>query len=352
MNCLNCGTEMMNNQVSTKDDSISYDMCEKCGSLWLDKGELDKMAFQVQGSIEYCSQDPTAEPDKKIRKCPRCDNANLHAVRFLDQTDIILHHCKECGGFWLDGGELDLVDKELAKIMPVSGKGFSDFVNNVHVPFWYKRIKRKSSETDVKLQTPPIEGAKLERTTTDQCPACGKPLSEYTVFSMRFEGCPACKGVWLFKDELRQLKNKVEHGSLRWLNDETNNLDKTSARLTARACPKCKGVKLVAVLFGKSSIAVDWCPQCRGTWLDQDEFDSVSDYLDRELRGMHSTEIEKKLLAEVKMLWSGGPESRYEDLKDVKATISALINATVLEHPTLVALLNGVAVIDHGLGIG
>ena len=58
MRCLNCGIEMMNNQVSTKNDLISYDMCEKCGSLWLDEGELDKMAFQVEGSIEYCSQEP------------------------------------------------------------------------------------------------------------------------------------------------------------------------------------------------------------------------------------------------------------------------------------------------------
>ena len=58
MQCLNCGIEMMNNQVTTKDSEITYDMCERCGSLWLDRGELDKMAFQVQGSIEFCSDDP------------------------------------------------------------------------------------------------------------------------------------------------------------------------------------------------------------------------------------------------------------------------------------------------------
>jgi Zn-finger nucleic acid-binding protein len=98
MTCLNCGAEMMNNQVSTKNDLVSYDMCEKCGSLWLDKGELDKMAFQVEGSIEYCSQDPVEEPEKHIRKCPRCDNSNLYRVRFLNTTDIILYHCRECGG--------------------------------------------------------------------------------------------------------------------------------------------------------------------------------------------------------------------------------------------------------------
>ena len=338
MRCLNCGTEMMNNQVSTKNDLIFYDMCEKCGSLWLDQGELDKMAFQVKGSIEYCSQEPVEEPEKQIRKCPRCDNSNLYRVRFLNSTDIILNHCRDCGGFWLDGGELDLIDKELAKIMPVSGKGFSDFVNNVHVPYWYKRIKRKSTETDTQVQVLPIKGAKLEGTTSDPCPGCGKPLDEYAVFSMRFEGCPACKGIWLFKDELRRLKNKVEHGSMRWLNDEINNIEKTSAVATQRACPKCKSVKMVSAIFGNSSLVIDWCPQCHGMWLDQDEFDSVTEYLKDELYNMHSKEMEKKALDEVKLLWSGGAESRYEELLDVRATISALINATIFEHPTLARL--------------
>ena len=341
MRCLNCGTEMMNNQVSTKNDLISYEMCEKCGSLWLDEGQLDKMAFQVEGSIEYCSQDSFEEPEKQMRKCPRCDNSNLYRVRFLNSTDIILNHCKDCGGFWLDGGELDLIDKELAKIMPVSGKGFSDFVNNVHVPYWYKRIKRRSSETDTQVQVLPIKGAKLERTTADQCPGCGKPLDEYAVFSMRFEGCPACKGIWLFKDELRRLKNKVEHGSMRWLNDEINNIEKTSAVATKRVCPKCKNVKMVSAIFGNSSLVIDWCPQCHGMWLDQDEFDSVTGYLKHELYNMHSKEMEKKALDEVKLLWSGGAESRYEELLDVRATISALINATIFEHPTLARLCMG-----------
>jgi Zn-finger nucleic acid-binding protein len=183
---------MMNNQVSTKNDLISYDMCEKCGSLWLDKGQLDKIAFQVEGSIEYCSREPVEQPEKPIRKCPRCNTSNLYRVRFLNSTDIILHHCRDCGGFWLDGGELDLM-----------------------------------------------------------------------------------------------------------------------------------------------------CPQCHGMWLDQGEFGSVTDYLKYELYSMHSKEMEKNALDEVKLLWSGGPESRYEELLDVRATISALINATIFEHPTLARLCMG-----------
>jgi Zn-finger nucleic acid-binding protein len=341
MNCLNCGTEMTNNQVKTKKDFISYDMCDKCGSLWLDAGELDKMAFHVQGSIEYCSQRSDGEHEAQAKKCPRCDNFNLDPVRFLNQTDIILHHCKNCGGFWLDGGELDLVDKELAKIMPVSGHGFSDFVNNVHVPYWYQRVKGKSSETDTHVEVLPIKGASLIGATASTCPACQKKLNEYKMFSMKFKGCPGCKGIWLYNDELRKLKNKIEHGSVRWLNDEIENLEKTSAIVTERPCVECRNANLISAIFGKSKIVIDWCPKCHGMWLDGGAFDSIATYLEDELHSMHHKEIEHKAVEEIRRIWSGGPESRFEELRDARATVSALINTTIFEHPLLAQLLMG-----------
>ena len=338
MKCLNCGTEMTNNQVVTKTNRISYDMCEQCGSLWLDAGELDKMAFQVQGSIEYCEQEKDKEPEKQIRKCLRCDDFVLDKVRFLESDDIYLHYCRNCGGFWLDGGELNLIDKELAKIMPVRGKGFSDFVNDVHVPYWYKRIKKPSTETDFHVEVPPIKGAEKGQSTFDACPACGNSLNQYSIYSMEFEGCPKCKGIWLVKDELRKLKNKVEDGSLRWLNDEIENMDRTSVLTGKRYCVKCTTVKMVSVIFGKSSILVDWCPQCHGVWLDRGEFEAITGHLRHELMQMHPREIEKQAAEDVRRIWSGKPESRLDEILDAKAAVSALISATIFEHPALFKL--------------
>jgi Zn-finger nucleic acid-binding protein len=335
MKCLNCGAEMTNNEVVTKKNSLAYDVCEKCGGLWLDAGELDKMAFQVQGSIEYCEQAKNKEPEKQIKKCPRCDDSALDKVRFLESDEIYLHYCRNCGGFWLDGGELDLIDKNLAKIMPVRGKGFSDFVNNVHVPYWYKRIKKKSAETDFRVDVLPIKGARLDKETADVCPACAGKLNLYTVFSMQFAGCPRCKGVWLIKDELRKLKNRVADGSLRWLNNEIENVEKTSAIPGRRPCVKCKTTRMVSVIFGGSSILVDWCPQCHGMWLDRGEFEAIASYLKDELSHMPSKDIEKQVAADVKRVWSGGPENRLDELIDAKAAVSALISATIFEHPAL-----------------
>jgi Zn-finger nucleic acid-binding protein len=341
MNCLNCGTEMTTNQVVRKKDSISYNMCEQCGSLWLDAGDLDRMAFQVEGSIEYCEKEKENEPESQAKKCPRCDDSTLDKVKFLESDEIHLHYCRNCGGFWLDGGELNLIDQELTKIMPVKGKGFSEFVNGVYVPYWFKRVKKPSSQTDFQVEVEPIDGAERVESTSDICPACGNTLNRYSIFSMNFEGCPKCKGIWLVKDELRKLKNRVEDGSMRWLNDEIENIEKTSVMSTDRSCVNCKNTKMVSVIFGKSSILVDWCPQCHGMWLDRGEFEAITHYLKDELQHMHPREIEQQAAADVKRVWSGGPESRLEELIDAKAAVSALVSATIFEHPALYALCMG-----------
>jgi uncharacterized protein len=342
MKCLNCGTEMTNNQVVTRKAQITYDMCEQCGSLWLDAGELDKMAFQVVGSIEFCEEDKDAVPEVQPKKCPRCQVFFLEKVKFLECDDIFLHHCRNCGGFWLNGGELKLIDKELARIMPVKGKGFSDFVNDVHVPYWYKRIKKRSREADSLVDAPPVKGAERLEATEDSCPTCGNKLNLYGIYSMQLEGCPKCKGMWLVKDELRKLKNTVDNDSLRWMNDEIDNMEKTSAVATNRPCVKCKTAKMVSVIFGRSSIVIDWCPQCHGVWLDGGEFAAIIDYLKRETVNPNTKDIERRLAEDAKRVVAGGPESRVDEFLDAKADLHALVNATIFEHPALFKFISGI----------
>ena len=342
MNSLNCGTEMTNNTVITKKDRISYDMCEKCGSLWLDAGELDKMAFKVVGSIEFCEEAKDPTPEQQQLKCPRCKTFKLIKVKFLESDEIFLHHCKECGGFWLDGGELNLIDQELARMMPVQGKGFADFVNSVHVPYWFKRVQKRSSEADADEQSPPIKGAERLGQTTDNCPVCGTLLNEYATSHLKFEGCPNCKGMWLVNDELRKLKNSVQNGSLHWLNDEVDNIGKTSVIATTRACVKDKTTQLMSVVFGHSRVVIDWCPQCHGIWLDGAEFETISEYLLDESVHVRRKDIEKRLVEDAKRIVTGGPESRAAELGDAEADLEALVNATIFEHPALVTFLTGI----------
>jgi len=40
-------------------------------------------------------------------------------------------------------------------------------------------------------------------------------------------------------------------------------------------CPVCKGVNLV--MTERQGIEIDYCPQCRGVWLDRGELDKIID---------------------------------------------------------------------------
>lgn len=341
MKCLNCGEEMVNNLAQTKQKQIAYDMCGACGSLWLDAGELDKMAFQVAGSIEFCSRDEAEEAGRKARECPRCEGVALDVVRFLGYSDIRLGHCRNCGGFWLDGGELDLINRELESIMPVEGKGFSEFVNNVHLPYWYKRVRKKSSETDFTVDLPPLRGAQFRSETPYACPACEGDLNTYEAYGTEIEGCPACKGIWLDKEELRKLKDRSEQDSwrsLRWMDDELEAIEQANAVPSGRNCPTCTGQKLVSTSFGESSTILDWCPACHGVWLDRGEFEEILDVLRRKLDQMPVAELKEQVYKEIKEIM-GGPEGSITEMLDAKAAISALVNVTIFHHPRLCSLL-------------
>ncbi len=350
MKCLDCGQEMTFYNVITKHGQISYDACDKCGSLWLDAGELDKMASKVQGSIEYCSEDRDGKQDARPKMCPRCEGSTLDRVKFLDYDDIILHRCDNCGGFWLSGGQLNVVDKKLSSIMPVKGSGFSDFVNHIHVPYWYKMTKKASVSQDFHLDVPPIKGSTVKGPVSDVCPDCATALHRFEAFGVEFEGCPKCKGVWLFKDELIRLKDKVEHGWLRWQNDEVENIGKTGARESSRLCVKCRKSKMFTVLFGKSSVAMDWCPHCRGIWLEKREFELITEYLTKEQGGAKPAQVEKEAMDELKRLWKGGSAGRVEELRDVYADLGALLSASIFEHPALEGLCQKVS--DYAAATG
>ena len=43
----------------------------------------------------------------------------------------------------------------------------------------------------------------------------------------------------------------------------------------------------------------------------------------------------KSSVEELKKVWTGGPESSLEDLRDALDAASAMVNATIFEHPKL-----------------
>ena len=158
--------------------------------------------------------------------------------------------------------------------------------------------------------------------------------------------------MWLDKDELRKLKNTVNDGQLHWLNREVDNIEKTSAIMSSRPCPKCSSSKLRSVIFGHSGVVIDWCPTCHGIWLDRSEFDSIVEYLRDEATEATPREIAHEIGEDLKKAVTGeGPESRLAELGDAAAAIEAWANALVFEHPAVFKLLTGSSASGRTIGM-
>jgi Zn-finger nucleic acid-binding protein len=93
-----------------------------------------------------------------------------------------------------------------------------------------------------------------------------------------FEGfeidrCPACKGMFFDKGELRGMIAKKMGNTA-----DTLNFSSTSDQMDAmRAkCPRCS--VNMSVVQGPGEVKVDVCPQCNGAFLDQGELATLQLY--------------------------------------------------------------------------
>jgi Zn-finger nucleic acid-binding protein len=104
-----------------KSPDITIDECAACGGAWLDAGELNTLATGLAGNIELCTVKHTiVDADAPERHCPLCDGP-LITVGMLGSADVVLDHCQDCAGFYLDRGEVGDMNAELRRISRAEG---------------------------------------------------------------------------------------------------------------------------------------------------------------------------------------------------------------------------------------
>ncbi len=107
MQCPSCGCELSEVQAGT----IKVDVCRGgCGGIWFDRLELQRLdephescddSLLGEGGCEPAS----ADPERKL-PCPLCSDVKMMRIVYAMGTRFKVDHCGNCGGHWLDPGEL------------------------------------------------------------------------------------------------------------------------------------------------------------------------------------------------------------------------------------------------------
>jgi len=113
MKCPACYNELTEVQVG----EVKVDVCHGgCAGIWFDAFELSRVDEAHEAAGEHLvdiPRHPTLQVDHdRKRDCPRCAGIKLKRHRFSPKINVEVDHCPNCGGYWLDAGELKKIREE------------------------------------------------------------------------------------------------------------------------------------------------------------------------------------------------------------------------------------------------
>jgi Zn-finger nucleic acid-binding protein len=170
-----------------------------------------------------------------------------------------------------------------------------------------------------------------------ECPIDGTTLETHTIHSIEIEECPQCRGMWFEKGELNEAKAEA-NPNINWLDyDLWSEYEFFDADWSERTCPSC-GQAMAAITYGDTGVAVEYCVEGHGVWLDQGEFQAIVDALDKEASAMDSADYARASFNEAKdiLLVKEGFASDWKDF----STVTRMLQYRFLaENPRLAELL-------------
>lgn len=113
--------------------------CARCGGMFLEPGELNKVAGPTPGDLEFSTVDLDTfqhEDEYGPIACPANSAHAMKKVEFNIQSNIILDYCDECGGFWLDGRELNRIREEVTEYNEAEKEGVEPWGVRLSRFFW------------------------------------------------------------------------------------------------------------------------------------------------------------------------------------------------------------------------
>jgi len=108
------------------------------------------------------------------------------------------------------------------------------------------------------------------------CPRCNIELTNKTIIDFKYflniDYCSSCGGIWLDNGELARLEKTIEPTFY-----EIRKIPKNQEQLEVLKCPSCNNSKILqkAQHQRDKHVIMDYCPVCKGIWLDTGEIEAI-----------------------------------------------------------------------------
>lgn len=163
MNCPACDNVM--EEVVVED--ITVDVCKQgCGGLWFDQFELQKVDEPHESAGESLLQikmeaSAAAGPSQR-RECPKCEGITMIRHFHSIKKEVEVDECPNCGGFWLDSGELGRIRSQYS-----SDAERKEAAKDYFEKIFGQELKKMQEESEEKLE----KAKKIARLFRFICPS-------------------------------------------------------------------------------------------------------------------------------------------------------------------------------------
>jgi Zn-finger nucleic acid-binding protein len=112
--CPACGNPLTSETLG----GLQVDVCDGgCGGIWFDHYELQKVDEPSESAGEallHVARNAAARPNVGARyACPHCNDGTVMMRHFESvKRQVTMDECPQCGGVWLDAGELATIRSE------------------------------------------------------------------------------------------------------------------------------------------------------------------------------------------------------------------------------------------------
>ena len=113
MNCPRCQTTLQMVIIPEQNMQLEVDQCSTCQGIWFDQNELQVIEKVIEPVFFEIRKIPSEYDQLTALNCPKCaDHPRMDKAEHPRDEQVIMDVCHHCNGIWLDGGELEAIQKE------------------------------------------------------------------------------------------------------------------------------------------------------------------------------------------------------------------------------------------------